>query len=461
MQDRAPRPQKKLGNATPYWVIVATRMGAQVANTRFRVLAVAESANPEWVSVPLIGWKLSRALAKLADVHLVTHVRNRDSIVRAGLIEGRDFTSIDNEVLAAPLYKLSDQLRGGAGKGWTTITAFSSLAYYSFELALWRQFRSRLIAREFDLVHRITPLSPTSQSIIAPRLAKIDIPFVIGPLNGGVPWPRHFIDRQHAEWEWLAHIRSLYKLMPGYRSTRRHSAAIILGSEHSYEEMPRWAKEKCVYIPENGVDVSYLQLPRQRFPSPPLRAAFVGRLVPYKGADILLEATANFLRDNELELHIIGDGPQRPLLETMVDSLGVRSGVHFYGWMSHAQVQEQLGNCDFMALPSVREFGGGVVIESMALGVVPVVADYAGPSELVDESTGIRVPFRDKKSLVEGMKSAIATIVRSPEMLVSLGQMARQKVREKLTWESKANQIVELYGAVLSGAKTFNPFGYY
>ena len=138
-----------------------------------RILLIAEAANPEWTSVPLIGWSLSRALAKVADCHLVTHVRNRDAIIRAGLTEGRDFTAIDNEQIASPLFKLSDMLRGGEGKGWTTITAFSSLAYYSFELAVWRQFSARIIAREFDLVHRITPLSPTSQSIIAKRLARL------------------------------------------------------------------------------------------------------------------------------------------------------------------------------------------------------------------------------------------------------------------------------------------------
>ena len=126
----------------------------------YRVLLIAEAANPEWASVPLEGWSLSRALAKITDTHLVTHVRNRGAIIRAGLTEGRDFSVIDNERVAAPLYKLSEMLRGGKGKGWTTITAFSALAYYAFEKELWRQFRDRISAREFDLVHRITPVKP-------------------------------------------------------------------------------------------------------------------------------------------------------------------------------------------------------------------------------------------------------------------------------------------------------------
>src|ERR1044071_249307 len=98
----------------------------------YRVLLIAEAANPEWASVPLEGWSLARALAKITDAHLVTHIRNREAIAHAGLTEGRDFTVVDNERVAAPLFKLSEFLRGGAGKGWTTITAFSALTYYAF-----------------------------------------------------------------------------------------------------------------------------------------------------------------------------------------------------------------------------------------------------------------------------------------------------------------------------------------
>src|SRR5262249_23000329 len=161
-----------------------------------------------------------------------------------------------------------------------------------------------------------------------------------------------------------------------------------------------WAKDKCVYIPENGVDLDRLQLARNRSACLPLRGAFVGRLVPYKGADMLLEAAADFLRRGELELDIIGDGPQRTLPQEIVWRLRIQDSVRLHGWTPHTEVSNKLRTCHFMALPSIREFGGGVVVEAMALGVTPIVADYAGPSELVDEKTGIRVPFQDEKSLV-------------------------------------------------------------
>jgi glycosyltransferase involved in cell wall biosynthesis len=421
-----------------------------------RILLIAEAANPEWQSVPLIGWSLYHALAKLTDAYLVTQVRNREALIRAGIVEGRDFAAIDNEHIIRPFTKLGDLIRGNIGMGWTTAMAFSSLAYYSFELELWRKLRARIEAAEFDLVHRITPISPTCQSLIAKRLARMNIPFVIGPLNGGIPWPKHFIDRQHAEREWLSHARALYKLMPAYQSTRKYSSAIIAGSKYTYGELPSWTTGKRIYIPENGVDFDRFSMPRDRSASIPLRAAFVGRLVPYKGADILLDAIADFLKQGTLELHVIGDGPQRPLLETMIARMGVQNSVQFHGWVAHADVPTKLRICDFLALPSIREFGGGVVVEAMALGLPPIVADYGGPSELVDETTGIRVPFHDKSSLVEGMKSAIGDVIRHPEMLDKFGAAGRRKVAEKLTWDAKAKQILAVYQAVLGGSKNLN-----
>lgn len=423
-----------------------------MSSSRIRVLLVAEAANPEWSSVPLEGWSLSQALARITDAHLVTHVRNREALLRAGIVENRDFTVIDNEYVTRPMWKLTELLRGGSGKGWTTTTALSSLAYYSFELELWRCFTGRIRRHEFDLVHRITPLSPTSQSLIARRLARENVPFVLGPLNGGVPWPKKFVDRQHAEHEWLSHIRGLYKLLPGYRSTLKHASAIIAGSKHTYQELPHWTQTKRVYIPENGVDIIRFNQPRERRATVPLRGAFVGRLVPYKGADMLLEAASEFIKRGQLELAIIGDGPQRSFLETMADRMGIRSKVNFHGWTPHIEVQAKLRECDFMALPSIREFGGAVVVEAMALAVTPIVADYGGPSELVDDETGIRVPFSDKTSLVEGMTRAIGQVINSPESLDRFGAAGRRKVLEKLTWDAKANQIVAVYQAVLSRA---------
>lgn len=94
------------------------------------------------------------------------------------------------------------------------------------------------------------------------------------------------------EKEWLSYIRWMYKLMPGYRSTRRHAAAFIIGSRDTWKQMPARYHDKCVYLPENAIAPERFSLQRTRQALRPLKAIFVGRLVPYKGADMLIEAAA-------------------------------------------------------------------------------------------------------------------------------------------------------------------------
>jgi hypothetical protein len=93
---------------------------------------------------------------------------------------------------------------------------------------VWREFGDRIARGDFDVVHRITPLSPTTPSRIAKRCKKAGVPFVVGPLNGSVPWPKTLRAAQHREGEFLSYVRSAYKLLPGYRGTRESPSAPFL-----------------------------------------------------------------------------------------------------------------------------------------------------------------------------------------------------------------------------------------
>jgi glycosyltransferase involved in cell wall biosynthesis len=137
----------------------------------------------------------------------------------------------------------------------------------------------------------------------------------------------------------------------------------------------------------------------------------------------------------------------------MAGRFAISNSVHFHGWLPHRETLEKLRTYDLLALPSIREFGGGVVIEAMALGVAPLVADYGGPSELVSERTGIKVPFHDTASLVEGLKKAFATVLASPGIITSLGEAARGHALEFLTWDAKANQILSVYDEAMGDLK--------
>nr|WP_209023324.1 glycosyltransferase family 4 protein [Sphingomonas jejuensis] len=422
-------------------------------------MVIAEAANPEWVSVPLVGWSLASALRQVADVHIVTQVRNRDAFLRAGLVEGRDFTAIDNERLAAPMWKLAERLRGGAGKGWTMLTALSAVAYPLFERAVWARFGRDIRAGRFDIVHRVTPLTPTTPSSIARRCRKARVPFVLGPLNGGVPWPAGFDAERRREREWLSYVRGLYKLMPGRRATLANAAAILCGSRHTAGEVPARFHPKRIYMPENGLDPARFGTQIPRAPSDRLRIAFIGRLVPYKGCDMLIEAALPLLKDGRATIDVVGDGPMMADLAALVDAQGVAAAVRFHGWVAHGDVPAVAGRCDLFGFPSVREFGGGAVLEAMALGLAPLVCDYAGPGELVDDRTGYKVPIGSRDEIVAAVRAALIAIAADRPGMAARATAARDHALDCFSWPAKAAQVAQVYDWVLGRGSRPQPFG--
>jgi glycosyltransferase involved in cell wall biosynthesis len=421
------------------------------AGRKPRVLLIAEEANPEWVSVPLVGWSTSKALVSVTDAHIVTQTRNASAFERADL-DKRRYTILDNEWLAAPMHRLAEMLRGGAGKGWTTLTAVKALVYWSFEREVWKKFGDSISNGTFDIVHRITPLTPTIPSPIARKCARAGVPFVIGPLNGGIPWPKDFRHAQHKEREWLSHVRSAYKLLPGYRSTLRAASAIICASRHTLSEVPSKLHEKCFYLPENGVDAaSIVDAPQPWENGQPLRLVFVGRLVPYKGADMAIEAAAPHLLAGSCTLDIIGDGPEGPTLRDLAVKLGVTSQVRFHGWLPHDQVMATLSRCHAMIFPSIREFGGGVVLEALARGVFPIVVNYGGPGELVATDSASVVDLGNRESIVAGYRQALSTAIGDPGTLDSARRRGLLRAKTLFTWQAKAVQISRVYAWIMGG----------
>jgi len=423
---------------------------------RPRVLLIAEAANPEWASVPLEGWSHSRALAGVAETHLVTHIRNRDAIARAGLVEGRDFTAIDSEAVSRPLYRAAELLRGGAGRGWTTVSALNSLSYYYFEHLVWRRFLDAFRARRFDLVHRLTPLNPVTPSILAARCRRIGMPFLLGPLNGGVPWPRQFDSARRREREWLSYLRNAYRLLPAARSTLRDSSAVIIGSRDTWIQVPPTFLRRCVYIPENAVEPARFPAPSPRPARPRLRVIFLGRLVPYKGPDMLVEAVAPLVRDGRIELTLVGDGPERGAIERMIRDLGAEAGMKLTGWIDQSAVHGHLREADVLAFPSIREFGGAAALEAMASGAVPIVMNYGGPSELVTPSSGYLLEMGPRASIVARLRAALEEIARDPSRLEAKRQAGLRRVRTGFTWEAKSRQVLEVYRWIL-GARPDKP----
>jgi glycosyltransferase involved in cell wall biosynthesis len=333
--------------------------------------------------------------------------------------------------------------------GRQSLTAASYPLQVAFEWAAWRQLRKRIRDGEFDVVLRILPIVTVLPSPFARFLRKGPSPFVIGPLNGGLPWPEGFpqldVQRKQAGY-WISHLRDCYRYMPFARSTYRDAAAIIAGSTHTHSEFIAY-RNKLFFVPgENGLEPSLPQRSAdvQSRSERKLRFVFVGRLIPLKACDLALRAAADLLRAGTAHFTVVGDGVERKKLQELVVSLGIEKAVTFTGWVTREEALAQFGQADVFVFPSLREFGGAVVFEAMALGAVPVVADFGGPGDIVTPGTGYKIRLTNEADLLRDLTKVLNRLAQDTDHLETLRRNGMAYAREHLTWAGKARTVTSI-----------------
>lgn len=409
--------------------------------SRLRVLLLGPDCNPETVSIPFVTYSHAAALAQLHDVTLVARLAVEDALRR----EKAPFRAI--EVVRTPLLdRIFDWgLRRIFKCNYDSqaLTAFRYPFSIAFEWRAWRQFRRRILAGEFDVVLRLLPMSPVLPSPFAFFLRKGPIPFVIGPLNGGLPWPPGFVQLDNQR-KWIAGLRNLYRFLPFARSTYRHAAAIIAASSQVYAEFAAY-RDKLFFVPEPGIGRCVCSDDSRRTePGAKLELIFVGGLVPRKACDLALRGAAPLLRDDLARFTVLGDGPERHSLEQLTRSLGIEKAVSFYGWLSHAEVLSRMRSADVFVFPTLRDNGAGVVFEALASGAVPVVVDFGGPGDIVHPEVGYKVPLTNESDVVSQIEKILTNLAGDRDLLNRLRQEGMAYARERLTWDAKAQSTTRV-----------------
>src|SRR5690349_8997426 len=204
--------------------------------SRLRILLLGPDCNPEKVSIAFVTYSHAAALAELHDVTLVARSSVEEPLRRANA----PFRAIEviRTTLSDRIWNWVFRIILKSNSDSQVRTALGYPFQIAFEWHAWRQLRRRIFAGEFDVVLRLVPMSPSLPSPFAFFLRKGPIPFVLGPLNGGLPWPTGFpqLDNQK---QWIAGLRNLYRFLPFARSTYRHATAIIAASSQTYSEFAR------------------------------------------------------------------------------------------------------------------------------------------------------------------------------------------------------------------------------
>lgn len=170
----------------------------------------------------------------------------------------------------------------------------------------------------------------------------------------------------------------------------------------------------------------------------------VGRLVPYKGFDVLIRAAKQFVKDSVVV--IVGSGPLEQELQHAIEQDGLEDRIVLAGRLSDTALHALFERATLYCLPSTyrAEAFGVVLLEAMTFGLPIVASDIPGsgvPWVNQHGVSGINVPIGDEKALAE----ACNQILGSEELRSRLSKGARQRFLAEFTEEVSVKRMMSAY----------------
>ncbi len=266
-------------------------------------------------------------------------------------------------------------------------------------------------------------------------------------------WQTIRLARQHKARTVLSTWQNLNRRYPppfawGERYALRHTDHLITGTQSIADV---WRTKgyagPLTIIPQFGVDTDRFKPDETHVPNATLQIGYIGRLVPEKGVDLLLNALSG-LGDRRWHLQIVGQGPERAALERLTAALGLSERVTFRGQIASMQIPTVLQELDLLVIPSRtrpnwKEQFGRVIVEANACGV-PVLGSDSGA---IPDSIGAggRI-FREGD--VQALREQLVALLEDEPARRALGAAGRAQVLAHYTQEQIAVATVEVYASL-------------
>jgi glycosyltransferase involved in cell wall biosynthesis len=173
----------------------------------------------------------------------------------------------------------------------------------------------------------------------------------------------------------------------------------------------------------------------------------VGRLVSFKGQDLLVEAVKIIVKQHpEVRLLLVGGGPQKDSIQALVGQSGLKEKVLVLG--ERTDVPDILMASDLFVLPSFWEGISIALLEAMSYGLPVVASDVPGNREVLgSQGDGILVPPKDTLAL----KEAIVSLLEKTDLRRRMGQKSRARVERYFNFADTVAGTEEVYESVLEG----------
>ncbi len=227
---------------------------------------------------------------------------------------------------------------------------------------------------------------------------------------------------------------------------------IITGNLDGKRLLKKWNYQGLIEVmPQIGVDEKLFTPKTPQPKKSEISIGFLGRIVPEKGIDLLIEA-ASQLKQQKLSFKLIicGTGPTKPLLQQQAEQQGVADSIVWRDVVPHDQVPQEIEKFDILVLPSRtvntwKEQFGHVLIEAMAIGI-PTVGSTCGEIPNVINHPDLTFTQEDTEELT----TILSRLIREEDFRQAMGQYCLNRAHQNYTHECIAQRSVALWETVRS-----------
>ena len=225
-------------------------------------------------------------------------------------------------------------------------------------------------------------------------------------------------------------LRSGAQRLDAYQCISKRTAQIM--------QEAGFARDRLHLLP-NAVDLARFAPPSSRDQST-LRAVFVGRHVPVKGLDVLLNAWARAKLPPGAQLTVAGDGPEHVRLMALAEDLGISQSVVFPGLVQDVPALLRQNNLYVQA--SHQEGLPNAVLEAMANGLPTIATRISGHEDVItDGATGILVAANQ----IDALAIALTQLAENPDLRQTMGLAARRFVEQHFSTDVVLDSLLRLY----------------
>jgi glycosyltransferase involved in cell wall biosynthesis len=419
---------------------------------RLKVLLSAYACEPEKGSEPGVGWNWAKQIARFNDVWVITRANNKEPIEHA----------LKNEPMPNVHWVYFDLPRWL--RFWKKGQRGVYLYYYLWQIGSYfvaRQLHNKV---KFDVAHHVT----MTMDWMLSGLALLKVPFIWGAVGGSthvVPAgiashmpPKAILEEQ---------IRRLVQKSmkhwdPFLRRTTRHASCILTFTRDAIGGLPFCYRNKAqpiIHIGVNSNDIPHIKVnDRCYFRTAELKVLSNGRLVYWKGHDLLIRGFARLIKDTRVNarLLITGNGPYRRQLEALIARLNVEEYVNLSGRLPHRKdVYRTLAECDLYALLTCRDGPPVSILEAMHMGRPIMCLDIGATREMVPDDAGIKLTAVDSDGLVDEIACSLSWAIAHKDRLREMGANGRRYVENMCYWDQIGQNLELLYKSFMPSTASF------